>query len=49
MNASVIFKNAKMVLPSEVVHGSLFAENGRISAVAGEDRGDFRPGADYCG
>ena len=36
MNASVIFKNAKMVLPSEVVHGSLFAENGRISAVAGD-------------
>ncbi len=36
MNASVIFKNAKMVLPGEVVHGSLFAENGRISAVAGD-------------
>ncbi len=35
MNASVIFKNAKMVLPDEVVDGSLFAENGRISAVAG--------------
>jgi alpha-D-ribose 1-methylphosphonate 5-triphosphate diphosphatase len=36
MNASVIFKNAKMVLPGEVVHGSLHAENGRISAVAGD-------------
>jgi alpha-D-ribose 1-methylphosphonate 5-triphosphate diphosphatase len=36
MNASVIFKNAKMVLPNEVVHGSLFADNGRISAVAGD-------------
>ena len=35
MNASVIFKNAKMVLPNEVVHGSLCADNGRISAVAG--------------
>jgi alpha-D-ribose 1-methylphosphonate 5-triphosphate diphosphatase len=36
MNASLIFKNAKMVLPNEVVHGSLFADNGRISAVAGD-------------
>lgn len=36
MNASVIFKNAKMVLPNEVVHGSLQTENGRISAVAGD-------------
>ena len=36
MNASVIFKNAKMVLPGEVVHGSLLAENGFISAVAGD-------------
>jgi alpha-D-ribose 1-methylphosphonate 5-triphosphate diphosphatase len=36
MNASVIFKNAKMVLPNEVAHGSLFADNGRISAVAGD-------------
>jgi alpha-D-ribose 1-methylphosphonate 5-triphosphate diphosphatase len=36
MNACVIFKNAKMVLPNEVVHGSLFADNGRISAVAGD-------------
>ena len=35
MNASVIFKNAKMVLPNEVVHGSLYVNNGRISAVAG--------------
>jgi len=35
MNASLIFKNARMVLPGEVVHGSLQAENGRISAVAG--------------
>ena len=35
MNASVIFKNAKMVLPGEVVHGSLCADNGRISTVAG--------------
>ena len=36
MNASVIFKNAKMVLPNEVVHGSLSADNGRISAVGGD-------------
>ncbi|NQW80758.1 MAG: alpha-D-ribose 1-methylphosphonate 5-triphosphate diphosphatase [Polaromonas sp.] len=36
MNVSVIFKNAKMVLPNEVVHGSLQTENGRISAVAGD-------------
>ncbi|MEZ7849259.1 MAG: alpha-D-ribose 1-methylphosphonate 5-triphosphate diphosphatase [Polaromonas sp.] len=36
MNASVIFKNAKMVLPGEVVHGSLQADNGRISTVAGD-------------
>ena len=36
MNASVIFKNAKMVLPGEVVHGSLCADNGRISTVAGD-------------
>ena len=35
MNASVIFKNAKLVLPGEVLHGSLAAENGRISALAG--------------
>jgi alpha-D-ribose 1-methylphosphonate 5-triphosphate diphosphatase len=36
MNASVIFKNAKMVLPNEVVHGSLQAENGLISALGGD-------------
>ena len=36
MNASVIFKNAKMVLPNEVVHGSLQADNGRISALGGD-------------
>ena len=36
MNTSLIFKNAKMVLPNEVVHGSLQADNGLISAVAGD-------------
>jgi alpha-D-ribose 1-methylphosphonate 5-triphosphate diphosphatase len=35
MNNQLIFKNAQMVLRDEVVHGSLLAENGLISTVAG--------------
>jgi len=35
MNNQLIFKNAQMVLRDEVVHGSLVAENGLISEVAG--------------
>ena len=35
MNKSVIFKNARMVLPNELVVGSLAVENGLISAISG--------------
>ena len=35
MNSTLIFKNARMVLRDEVVQGSLAADNGIISAVAG--------------
>ena len=35
MTNQLIFKNAQMVLRDEVVHGSLVAENGLISEVAG--------------
>jgi len=40
--SAVIFKNARLVLPTEVVHGSLAVKGGRIQSV---DQGSAR-GAD---